>query len=299
MFNQIRSPYIKKPLQPEATTFPHEMNNFIKLISELNKLKSDLISIKKQHIDEFDAHNKIHGEKIQDIDDKLVDIQATLESVLTIEKGEKGEKPILGIDYFAPKDGKTPSKEDLLSLIKPLIPEVQHGKTPTEKELLKLIKPLIPEVRNGIDAKIDEEGISDKIIQKIIKEKKLKSDHIDGTETAMASYLRRYGYKPYVHGGGDTLVAGTNITVTNNSNGTKTISSSIGASSFNVETPVGVVNGVNVTYTVTNTISKVLGFSINGMAIHPAEYSTSATTITFVTALPVELSGTGFTIIYI
>jgi hypothetical protein len=54
------------------------------------------------------------------------------------------------------EDGKTPTQEELLELIKPLIPEVQDGHTPTDEELLELIKPLIPEVKNGLAPTKDE-----------------------------------------------------------------------------------------------------------------------------------------------
>lgn len=60
-------------------------------------------------------------------------------------KGDKGDT-VKG-DPGAP--GRTPTDSELLSLIKPLIPEAKHGKTPTAKELLALIKPLIPKVKNG------------------------------------------------------------------------------------------------------------------------------------------------------
>jgi len=45
--------------------------------------------------------------------------------------------------------GKTPSREELLALIEPLIPEPRHGETPTVDKLLGLIKPLIPKVKDG------------------------------------------------------------------------------------------------------------------------------------------------------
>lgn len=64
------------------------------------------------------------------------------------------------------------------------------------------------------------------------------------------------------------------------------------------ETPAGAINGINVTYTVAHTITNVYSFSINGMYIHPAEYSVVTTTITFVSPLPADLSGKGFTIVY-
>jgi microcystin-dependent protein len=46
-------------------------------------------------------------------------------------------------------DGKTPTAEEILKLIKPLIPKVKDGKTPTKKELLAIIKPLIPKPIKG------------------------------------------------------------------------------------------------------------------------------------------------------
>lgn len=60
-----------------------------------------------------------------------------------------------------PKDGKTPSKEELMALIKPLIPppeKAKDGKTPTKKELLALIEPLIPEMPVAIPGKPGKDG---------------------------------------------------------------------------------------------------------------------------------------------
>lgn len=50
--------------------------------------------------------------------------------------------------------GDVPKKEELLSIIKPLIPVVKDGEdghTPTKDELVSLIKPLIPKVKDGKD----------------------------------------------------------------------------------------------------------------------------------------------------
>lgn len=61
-----------------------------------------------------------------------------------IAKGEKGD------------EGHTPTDEELLVLIRPLIPEPEDGDdghTPTDKELLALIRPLIPVVQDGEDGK--------------------------------------------------------------------------------------------------------------------------------------------------
>ena len=92
----------------------------------------------------------------------------------------------------------------------------------------------------------------------------------------------------------------TGITATYAGNGRINISASGGGSTtFYTETPTGLINGSNVTYTTAQTITSVVNFAINGQYIHPVEYTTSGTTITFVTALPSSLSGTSFTIVYV
>lgn len=63
------------------------------------------------------------------------------------------------------------------------------------------------------------------------------------------------------------------------------------------ETPGGLINGVNKTYTTANTITTVLNLYYNGEEIHPAEYTVTGAGLTFNTALPV-ISGAAFTIVY-
>lgn len=75
----------------------------------------------------------------------------------TVElKGDKGDKPseeeLLEIirplipKLTQPEDGHTPTKEELLDLIRPLIPEVKDGETPSDAKLLNLIETLIPDL---------------------------------------------------------------------------------------------------------------------------------------------------------
>ncbi len=73
------------------------------------------------------------------------------------------------------QDGKTPTDEKLLSLIKPLIPKVKNGETPTDEKLLSLIKPLLTEAVTGIKAKDGETptdtyliGLMTPIVQQIV-----------------------------------------------------------------------------------------------------------------------------------
>ncbi len=98
------------------------------------------------------------------------------------------------------------------------------------------------------------------------------------------------------------IKAGANTTVAHSVvNGLDTIiitSTGGGSSTFYTETPTGVIDSSNVTYTVLHSITTVISFAINGEFIHPPEYSVAGSTITFVTALDVGLSGKAFTIVY-
>lgn len=71
-----------------------------------------------------------------------------------------------------------------------------------------------------------------------------------------------------------------------------------GTTTVYTETPSGLINGSNTSYTVLHTINNIFSFAINGQYIHPSDYSTSGDTITFGTALPSSLSGLPFTIVY-
>lgn len=67
-------------------------------------------------------------------------------------ESEEPEEPLRGPQGERGQDGHTPTDEELLELIVPLIPEPRRGedgKTPTTKELLALIRPLIPKVKDG------------------------------------------------------------------------------------------------------------------------------------------------------
>ncbi len=82
---------------------------------------------------------------------------------------------------------------------------------------------------------------------------KLKSTQIDGLEQTLTAFRSQLS-RGYLHGGGDTVIAGTNISITTNSSGQKVISSTLpvlaGVTSLNTLTgAVTLVAGSNVTIT--------------------------------------------------
>lgn len=68
---------------------------------------------------------------------------------------------------------------------------------------------------------------------------------------------------------------------------------------ISVETPGGLINGSNVTYTTVNPINTVIGIWLNGEFIGPSEYTVSGSGFTMGTAIPGSFSGSEFTIVYV
>ncbi len=228
-------------------------------------IKSPIEYLKKEHADrvlmvrmmaDLMALHKEFMNKYQEI----VKITKTPGPKGDAVKGDKGDKP---------------THDELLSIIVPLIPKVEHGKTPTYDELLSIIKPLIPQVKEKDVVITDDhinkisEIVSKKIklpkskdtladvmdplsiidkISNLPKGKGLNTKHIDGldqTISAMQTQLRR----GYLHGAGDTVKAGSNIVISIDANGNKVISSTGGGISAPVDPTSGDIDGVNTVFT--------------------------------------------------
>lgn len=127
----------------------------------------------------------------------------------------------------------------------------------------------------GRDASSQE--IMDAVLKQISGGNTLKIDHIDGLPKTLAELVHHLKMGGFRGGGGS---AGSS------------------AATIYTETPQGLVDGSNTVYTTAHNITTVLNLVINGQFIHPAEYTITGAGFTMGTALPVELAGTGFTIIY-
>jgi hypothetical protein len=78
----------------------------------------------------------------------------------------------------------------------------------------------------------------------------------------------------------------------------KMISDILSQTGVYAETPTGLIDGTNVTYTASKYITSVLMLAINGQYFFPTDFSFSANTITLGTALDASLAGTAFTVVY-
>ena len=213
--------------------------------------------------------------------ERLMFTVADLQSQLTKVKNAPARMIPTVIPSRPVRDGRTPTTEELKELIRSLIPKVKDGKTP------------IP----GIDFEIPRHG-RDGRSAKDIDVEKVRRDIESGLEQKVSAWRNQLA-RGYLHGGGvPSLSAGANITLTPKNDGGYTVSAAGLSAVVYSESPVGVINGSNTIFTVTNTISVVIGFWLNGQYIHPSLYGTSGTTITFNTAPPAGLSGKPFTIVY-
>lgn len=97
-------------------------------------------------------------EKISTPDEKIIDLLEKIDREKL--KGEDGKTPEKGVDYFTDEE-----ISDFLKKVTPKKGKHYHdGKTPTREQLIELIIPLIPEPKNGKDGiEISAEQIRDKL----------------------------------------------------------------------------------------------------------------------------------------
>lgn len=177
---------------------------------------------------------KEHSANAKVVENLGLELQKHMSRINALPQGPKGDKGN-SIQGEPGRDGQTPERgvhymtdEDIKMLA---------GKAAGLVEVPEL--PQIPEV--------DTEQLASTVIAKILDGKTIKTKHIDGFEQTMASYrsqmVKGMGY---VHGGGDTVGAGTGVTITN-VNGTKVISTA-GGSGINPQVPTGTIDSLNKTF---------------------------------------------------
>lgn len=244
-------------------------------------------------------------ESFQDLKEKLIeDNKEQFQSILKDIKQEVSKLKELR-SYAKGEPGVSPDINQIVREVMKNIRLPKDGVTPVVDTLeiakaaakfVKVPEPGVVEVKQQVDL----EKVADAIIDMFQKgKKKLSTKHIGDFTDGMEQYTRPLRSLSFGNrGGGDVVKAGSNITITTDADGKKVITSTGGSATIYTETPSGLINGSNKVYTVSNTVTTVIGFWINGQFIHPSEYTSVGTTITFVTALDASLSGTGFTISY-
>lgn len=235
----------KAPTRKVVDLKAREAENLLKknisLTEEVVQLKESVIETVNLGIEHI---NQTVDQKMDEADEILDNIveraNEIMESMLEMEmpEGIPGDEGEPGEDADEEK-----IKEDVLielrktlnkeAIIQELLLRIPPAQVIDEKALLKKLLAKVPESKESlkiIRENIEVDPIS--IIQKIMElpdgKFKFKIDHIDGLKQTMDAFRSQLG-KGYLHGGGDTVTAGTNITITTDSQGRKVISSTGGA----------------------------------------------------------------------
>jgi len=270
----------KSTLQVSPFQMDQDVGSVSMLTLEIRLLREDLLATANRELDK--------------VDEKIAELDAKVEYALQLEKGEKGEDAdeqkiadwVLS-QIRQPKDGVSPDPEEVINEVLSRLPKLPNKEQivaevlkqlPTPKASLKIIKE---------ELNLDKEALLDEIL----KDPKLKVK-FDGLDAQLKVLDRRY-----IHGGGDTVSAGSGITITN-VNGTKQISAT-GSGSFSVLAATGDIDDTNTTFTFTSapTIVVINGASYletSNVGGSPA-WSIVGTTVTL--AFPVGVGGSIFGIL--
>lgn len=284
----IRGKYLKRNTsEPTGRDFAESIGGVAELIFELKELQNDVVETVDTKLEEVDIKLQTH---IDTIVDSTAILKHTEDEVLshikTVLIGPPGkdadETNIIKRVISALPEPLDPAQltKDILSKVpkldkKSLIREVIET-IPQNKASLKVIQEKF---------EVDPMSVIEKIMALPDGEFKLKTSNIDGLEQTMSAFRSQLG-RGYLHGGGDTVVAGTNVTITTNAQGQKVINASGGSGSGTV-TSVSVVtaNGVSgsvadatTTPAITLTLGAITPTSVNSVVISGSSTPTLAVT---------------------
>lgn len=272
----VKGIFIKKkaPKTKEEILF----ENTEKTLEELQTLKIELIKTVNLKLDQIDsAIESVKNIEIRDGEDgdpgdpgkpgKDADEEVIVEKVLA------------RIQLPKPKEAE---KIDENKIIDALLKRLPKPQTINEKKLAKRVASMLPDKKGDLkiireQVTVDPLAIIDQIMnlpEEKVKRLKFKKD-LDGMEQTIKAFRNQLA-RGYLHGGG------------------------AGATTVFSETPSGVVDGNNATYTLTRIPKSILTLNINGMYCHiNTDYTITGQTITMTPALDASLSGKPFTCVYI
>lgn len=189
-------------------------------------------------------------------------------------KGEKGDK------------GDSVKLADVVAAVVPLVPRLDEDVL-IEKVLKKVRKP--KDGRAGKDA----EPFDMSVIEKMLEGRKFRLEHVEGLEQTL-SVFKNFMARGGVRGGGDTVGAGTGISIVN-IGGVRVISATSSGANVATEqlTPTQAGSSVTLNLTgLTHTFIAILGVYKNGQLLIPSDatfgWSRIGNTITVLNAFDTD-----------
>ncbi len=240
----------------------------IAMLHLLDLINTDITAIFSQKMAELEvklsnASREQSSEIRREFEVKIGELKASVDSFSLKEVDEDAIVDNLVEKIKIPDaiPGHTPTDEELLVLIKKVMPEIKHGKTPTEEYLKNLIKSIMPKIESPMP--ISEDYLKELIIELIPKDDdsqdEIISKKIEQIEKEIGLFKKLPTKRGKLHGGGDTVKAGSGVSIITNSDGTKTISFSSISSSVLI--PTGVIDNSNTNFIF---IQKPSIISVNG-----------------------------------
>lgn len=247
----IRAPYQVQRTQQVKTTDPLFVTmGYQRIQQTLDQLEALKAKHEREHQAELERIRKDHAASMAQID---THVQRIANHMHVIQKGDPGT------------DGVSPPPADERAIENRVLSRIRQpkdGETPFINEdaiaqkVLKRIKLPTPKDGKSVNAK----EIVDLVLEKITKDKVLKTTHIGDFTDGMEQTLRPIrSLAAGFRGGGDTVAAGSNVTITT-VGGVKTISASSGAAVTPI-TMTGTIDDSNKSFTAASTPTLV---NING-----------------------------------
>lgn len=263
----------KSPIQPKAL----RQSQFVPITKAIRELQTNKISISEimLMLRQLDARYRDIRGGAEEIIGAIRQMDARYKGLkdITASVSSKAREALLAA--LSAKEHATIAETALARVPKgdPGTPGID-GKDADEETIVQRV---LDQIEISLPEAVDYDRITKEVVAQVIAEvaaqslkKKVSIADIPGLEDRLrrVTNMARDGF---VRGGGDTVAAGTNVTITS-SGGVKTISST-GGSGFSILTATGTVDDSNVTFTF---ISQPTLLCING-----AFYQSSGGAITW------------------
>lgn len=202
---------------------PIQKTDFFAAAKDVAAIVKSLEELRASVSAEHEVNRAEHKARMASIDSAIAKARITTGPEGT--PGKDADHAAIVEEVFAriptPQDGKSVSLEEVVSEVMNRINVPKDGKDAVvdHDRIAAAVLPLIPKPKDGKDG-------ASVTLAEVLKElkKSLTLSDIPGIKEAIDSYSNQAAMRGYLHGGGDTVTAGTGVMITSDANGKKIIS---------------------------------------------------------------------------